>query len=109
MLRNNGYMVLEARNIEQVLSMAGSVNIHVAILCHSIPPLEREKLIEAIQCTYPHAALLALHLGWERVEEADESIGNLSGPQALLDSVESLTRKQPKRLTQTADELRRCG
>jgi DNA-binding NtrC family response regulator len=106
-LRKNGYTVLEARNIEQVFRMDSFENIRVAVLCHTIPASERQKLISAIQRSHPHAVVLALHTGWQRVEEADESIESLSGPQTLLDCIESAIRN--KKVAPEKSRLRQCG
>jgi hypothetical protein len=107
-LRKGGFTVFEARSPQQVLSISPAADIMVAVLCHTIPASERRELVHAIRRCHPHSAVLALHTGWERVEEADESIESLSGPQTLLDCIAALIHN-PSYKFHLADRLRYCG
>ena len=91
-LRSQGYIVLEAFKIEEGLRMFGSVDLDLAILCHSIPQPKQSEIAMAMKRSRPLTPVLALLRGMAWVDEADVSLSSPSAPEELLACVAALLK-----------------
>ncbi len=94
-LMSAGYVVVSTSDEAEALALFQSGDFALAILCDSIRPEERRKLALALRQANPSKPVLAIHDGFDYIDEADLSLENFAGPQSLLAHVDLLLNKLP--------------
>ena len=92
-LRIAGYKVREY--IPSEFSSPPDDDFAIAILCHSIPDAEKQRIIRSIRSRKPGVPILIVRASEGRIENVDATVHGLDGPEALLNCVESLLNKDP--------------
>ena len=92
-LRTQGYRVIEAYTTDDALQIFNSTDVDIVVICHSIPVRSRRQLVLAMKGMRPLTPVIALHEAFDLITEADESVDQLAGPEALLESMASLLKK----------------
>ena len=89
-----GYAVREQSDLSQVLSVLMDGDFDLVILCHSIPPKERQGLAIATKAAKPSTLVLAVGLNGEATAGADGYVHSPDGPDSLLRCVDELLSGQ---------------
>jgi CheY-like chemotaxis protein len=97
-LRTEGYRVIEAHTTDEALYIFNSTDVDIVVICHSIPIQSRKRLVLAMKEARPLTPVIALHEAYDLIAEADESVDQLAGPEALLESMTSLLKKPVQRV-----------
>jgi len=92
-LRSEGYHVIEAYSADDALRIFASTDVDIVVICHSIPLQSRRRLVLAMKEARPLTPVIALHEAFNLITEADLSVDQLAGPEALLEAVASLLKK----------------
>jgi CheY-like chemotaxis protein len=92
-LRAEGYRVIEAYSSDDALRIFNSTDLDIVVICHSIPVRSRRQLVLAMKEARPLIPVIALHEAYDFITEADESVDQLAGPEALLECMASLLKK----------------
>ena len=89
-LETRGYLVVAAHNADEALELVRNTEFDVAILCHTIPAKERERLILALKRAKPLTTVLTIEAGGfiGRPEFADDSVAGIDGPDVLFSHIE---------------------
>ncbi|HEX7960281.1 MAG TPA: hypothetical protein VF493_10210 [Terriglobales bacterium] len=98
-LRSEGYRVIEAYTSDDALRVFNSMEVDIVVICHSIPVRSRRQLVLAMKEARPFTPVIALHEAYDLITEADESVDQLAGPEALLESMAALLKKPIQKVT----------
>lgn len=97
-LRSEGYRVIEAHTTDDALRIFNSTVVDIVVICHSIPVRGRRQLVLAMKEIRPLTPVIALHEAYDLITEADESVDQLAGPEALLESMASLLKRPVRKV-----------
>jgi len=92
-LRSSGYAVTESYDLNEALRILRVKEIALVVICQSIPRKLVRALVRDIKRIKPSTPVLVFSTG---IMEADASLVQLAGPEALLSSVAALVRGPDK-------------
>jgi|SRR5690348_6443918 DNA-binding NtrC family response regulator len=96
-LESEGWQVVTTTDTVDALQWLATGNFDVAVLGHSIPPAERVSLAQKIKVIRPDLPIVMVCVQGDNAfskQFADERVGSLDGPVALIDVIRRLTRQQ---------------
>ena len=95
-LRQKGYVVASVDNIDTTLALFTHRDFHfdLLMLSHTIPFAERNRLAEMCKQSHPSARIMVLVAYKDCDPLADGCIDPQEGPQALLETVAWLLKKE---------------
>ena len=94
LLADAGYVVMPSFTSREAFQIFVSRDIDLVILCHTIPPEEKIKLIDSIKERSKQTPVVAIHADGEADgNRVDAYVHSLDGPEALLSCVAKVLDK----------------
>jgi len=86
-LKRAGYLVSTATSESSARKILNEANFDLVVVCHSLPPAERMKVLQAVKQTETTPKIVAIHRGGNETTPVDGSVHSLDGPDKLLQTI----------------------
>jgi DNA-binding response OmpR family regulator len=94
-LEQEGFVVIPAMNIQQVVAACENHAFDAVVLGHSIPPPEKKRVIETVRDScQPGTPVIGLYVrNPEEADGADYVVSSIGGPQNLIHLIRTIFPK----------------
>jgi DNA-binding response OmpR family regulator len=93
-LEHEGFVVVPAMNIQQVVVACENHDFDAVVLGHSIPPPHKRRIVETVRDSCKHGTpIIGLYVrSTDEADGADHVVSSLNGPEQLIDLMRALFR-----------------
>jgi DNA-binding response OmpR family regulator len=91
-LEQEGFVVIPAMNIQQVVAACENHAFDAVVLGHSIPPDEKKRIIETVRDScQPGTPIIGLYVrNPDDADGSDYAVSSLQGPKELIDLMRTI-------------------